>query len=210
MVRTLVTAALLLTAVASAAQTPAPVLTPSFDVVSVKESAPLPVSGGVTVRPGSPDPGGGAGAQDRASVTFFIASDCPISNAYAPAIATVCRSYAAKGVSCTLAYEDARIDAAGVSKHAGDYHLRGIPTTTDTSRALADRARVEITPTAVVSDSNGHVRYQGRIDNLYINIGRTRQVVTSHDLTDALDAVLAGKAVRQPHTEALGCYIERR
>lgn len=53
------------------------------------------------------------------------------------------------------------------------------------------------------------VRYRGRIDNLYINIGRTRQQVTSHDLTDALDAVLAGRPVKQPTTEALGCYIER-
>jgi len=31
--------------------------------------------------------------------------------------------------------------------------------------------------------------------------------VTSHDLRDALDAVLAGGKVPRPETEALGCFI---
>ena len=61
-----------------------------------------------------------------------------------------------------------------------------------------------ITPTAVVRDVRGNVRYRGRIDNLYINIGRTRQQVTSHDLTDALDAVLAGTPGPTREHEALG------
>ena len=146
----------------------------------------------------------------KAGVLFFVATDCPISNTYAPTMASVCRDYASKDVSCTLVYEDLRSDAAAVSKHAAEYGLRGIPAMIDASGTLANRTRVEITPTAVLTDAHGDVRYQGRIDNLYINIGRTRQVVTSHDLVDALDAVLAGKAVRQPYTEALGCYIERR
>lgn len=146
----------------------------------------------------------------RAGVLFFVSTDCPISNTYAPTMASVCREYAARNVSCTLVYEDLRSNATAVRQHAVEYQLGGIPATLDTSRALADRAKVEITPTAVVTDAHGEVRYQGRIDNRYINIGRTRQVVSSHDLIDALEAVLDGKAVRQPHTEALGCYIERR
>lgn len=146
---------------------------------------------------------------DKASAIFLIASDCPISNAYAPTIAAVCRDYATKGVSCTLAYEDSHIDATAVRKHAAEYNLTGIPTTIDATRRLADRAHAEITPTAIVVDGHGAIRYQGQIDNLYINIGRTRQQVTEHYLTDALDAVIAGKTVKQPKADALGCYIER-
>jgi hypothetical protein len=41
-----------------------------------------------------------------ASAIFFIATDCPISNWYAPTIQQVCRDYAARGVDCTLVYED--------------------------------------------------------------------------------------------------------
>jgi len=31
-----------------------------------------------------------------------------------------------------------------------------------------------------------------------------------HDLRDALDAVLAGKAVSNPVTQAIGCYIPEK
>jgi len=147
--------------------------------------------------------------QSRTTATFFIASDCPISNAYAPEISRICKAYAAKGVSCTLAYEDAKISSDVVTKHMADYGLLGMGSTWDASRKLADAAHVTITPTAVIADGRGRIRYQGRIDNLYINIGRTRQQVTSHDVTDALDAILAGKPVARPQTESLGCYIER-
>ena len=41
-----------------------------------------------------------------ASVIFFVATDCPISNWYAPTIQQVCREYSSRGVDCTLMYED--------------------------------------------------------------------------------------------------------
>jgi hypothetical protein len=147
--------------------------------------------------------------QARTTVTFFIASDCPISNAYAPEISRICKAYAAKGIACTLAYEDAKISSDAVTKHMAEYRLLGMGSTWDATRTLADAARVTMTPTAVIADGRGRIRYQGRIDDLYINIGRTRQQVTSHDVTDALDAILAGKPVAHPQTESLGCYIER-
>lgn len=64
-----------------------------------------------------------------------------------------------------------------------------------------------MTPETVVIDRSGAVRYRGRIDNFYVAFGRSRQVVTVHDLRDALDAVLAGKPVAAPDTEPVGCFI---
>jgi hypothetical protein len=58
-----------------------------------------------------------------------------------------------------------------------------------------------------VIDRGGAVRYRGRIDNFYVAFGRSRQVVTVHDLRDALDAVLAGKPVATPVTQPIGCFI---
>ena len=99
------------------------------------------------------------------------------------------------------------IDAGAVRKHMDAFAYRGIPATIDSSRALADRARATITPEAVVIDERGQIRYRGRIDNLYASLGKPRQQVTMHDLTDALDAVLSGKPVARPETEAIGCFI---
>jgi hypothetical protein len=71
----------------------------------------------------------------------------------------------------------------------------------------ATHAKASITPQAFVIDRSGEIRYRGRIDNLYAALGKTRQQVTSHDLRDALDAVLVGGKVPHPETEALGCFI---
>ena len=145
----------------------------------------------------------------KANVIVFVQSDCPISNSYAPEIQRICKVYAAHGVSCSLAYEDVRVDAAGVRKHMNDFAYRDVRATIDGSRSLADRAKATITPQAVVVDARGAIRYRGRIDNFYAALGKPRQHVTEHDLTDALDAILAGKPVPRPETEALGCFIAR-
>ena len=145
----------------------------------------------------------------KANVLLFVQTDCPISNSYAPEIQRICKAYESKGVSCSLAYENVRVDATTVRKHMNDFAYRGVTATIDTSRALADRARATITPEAVVVDARGAIRYRGRIDNFYASLGKPRQHVTEHDLTDALDAILAGKPVPKPETEAVGCFITR-
>jgi hypothetical protein len=80
----------------------------------------------------------------------------------------------------------------------------------DRDRTLAHRARASVTPEAVLIDSKGEIRYRGRIDNRYVDFGKPRRVVTTFDLRDALEAVLAGKSVAHPETTAVGCYIAPR
>ena len=148
-----------------------------------------------------------------ASVVFFVATDCPVSNSYAPEIRRVCRDYGPRGVECSLIYEDldthpsaAPLDQQ-VRTHLREYGYLGFTAVVDRDRVAATRAKASITPQAFVIDRSGEIRYRGRIDNLYAALGKTRQQVTSHDLRDALDAVLAGGKVPRPETEALGCFI---
>jgi hypothetical protein len=151
--------------------------------------------------------------QGKASAMFFIATDCPISNWYATTIQQVCREYASRGVDCTLMYEDvdlgktpAALDAA-VRAHLREYRYDSMTAAVDRTRVVAKRAKATITPQVVVVDRAGSIRYRGRIDNAYADLGKPRQHVTSHDLRVSLDAVLAGRSVPVPETEALGCYI---
>ena len=143
----------------------------------------------------------------KAGVLFFISSDCPISNSYAPEIQRLCGEYGTKNIGCSLVYEDVGIDASSMQKHLSEYRYAGIPAAIDSARKIANRARATVTPEAVVIDNQGQVRYRGRIDNFYADLGKPRQQVTAHDLRDALDAVLAGRRVPNPETKALGCYI---
>ena len=149
----------------------------------------------------------------RANVIFFIQTDCPVSNSYAPEIQRVCRDYASRGVGCTLMYEDvdtastsATLDAA-VRAHLREYRYAGIPAGVDRARIVARHVGATITPQAVVVDRSATVQYRGRIDNFYADVGRPRQQVTERDLRDALDAILAGKPAPKRETQPVGCHI---
>jgi len=144
-----------------------------------------------------------------ANVLMFIASDCPVSNGYAPEIQRICRDYRAKGVACSLVYEDVAIGTARVRAHRDEYRYTDIPAVIDADRAIATRAKATVTPQAVVVGPGGAVKYRGRIDNQYAALGKPRRVVTVHDLRDALDAVLARRPVANPETEAFGCFISK-
>ena len=148
-----------------------------------------------------------------ANVIFFVATDCPISNSYAPEIQRVCREYGPRGVGCSLIYEDVDSSTSGtrlddeVRKHLREYRYADIPAAVDRARTVAKRARASVTPQAVVIDRAGQIRYRGRIDNFYAALGKPRQQVTERDLRNALDAVLSGRPVPKIETEALGCFI---
>jgi hypothetical protein len=142
-----------------------------------------------------------------ANVLFFVASDCPISNGYAPEIQRLCAEFEGRGVRCTLLYEDIGIDRRSAQKHLEEYRYRGIPAAIDADRKIANYAKATVTPEAVVVDGKGEIRYRGRINNFYAALGKSHQQVTEHDLAEALNAVLTGKPVPNPETKALGCYI---
>ena len=134
-------------------------------------------------------------------------ADCPISNRYAPELDRLAATYASKQVSTLLVYEDPAIDAAKVKTHlASFYPKRPLPAIVDTDHSIAKAAGATITPTAVIYNSTGRA-YRGRIDDLYVSIGKMRREPTEATLRLALDAVLAGRPVATPETQAIGCYI---
>jgi len=150
------------------------------------------------------------GPAGAANVLVFVASDCPISNGYAPEVQRICRDYRAKGVACSLVYEDLSIDAVRVRAHRDAYGYKDFPAVIDGDGAIAKRAGATVTPQAVIVGPAGVVKYRGRIDNQYAALGKPRRVVTTHDVRDSLDALLAGRPISHPDTEAFGCFITRR
>lgn len=143
----------------------------------------------------------------KATVIIFTLPDCPIANAFAPEINRLVTDYSAKGVSFYLAHVDRDLIAADAHKHAKDFGIK-CPVLLDSQHALVKALGATRTPQAFLLDATGKTVYQGRINNLYADYGQRRQVVTQHDLRNALDALLAGKPVPQPVTEAIGCHIQ--
>jgi len=142
----------------------------------------------------------------RASVLFFITTDCPISNGYVPEMNRIAQDYASRGVRVYAVMADTAIPLAEVQKHAKEYGLK-FPVLLDPKQKLVRFTGASITPQAAVISPAGSAVYLGRIDNRVEGFGQQRLQATQHDLRDALDQVLAGKAVARPSTQAIGCSI---
>jgi thiol-disulfide isomerase/thioredoxin len=145
-------------------------------------------------------------AGKKAVVLLFIARDCPISNAYAPEIGRICARYTAQKVAFYLVYPDPDTSLAAAKQHAKEYGYT-CPVLLDPAHRLARKAGATVTPEAAVFAPGGKLLYRGRIDDLYLGFGRRRDHATRHDLRDALDAVLGGRPVPAPRTQAIGCFL---
>jgi len=145
----------------------------------------------------------------KAQVLFFLSTECPISRFYAPEIQRICDRYRNEVVACSLIYEDLPLEPAAVKQHLAEFGYHGLTAAIDQTGAIASQAGAVVTPQAIIIDKAGRVRYSGRIDNFYADLGKPRRQTTIHDLTDALDAVLAGRAVARPETNTVGCFISK-
>jgi len=144
--------------------------------------------------------------KSKAVVVFFVMTDCPLSTGYVPEMNRIRADYEKQGVAVFAAHSDPSVADAAVRKHADEFGYT-FPVLLDAKLAMARIAGATIVPQVAVLSPAGDVLYLGRIDNRVEDITRRRPVATEHELSDALDAVLAGKAPPQTRTRAVGCYI---
>jgi hypothetical protein len=143
--------------------------------------------------------------ETKATVLLFVTTDCPISNRYAPEVTRLFKSFASKGVSFWLIYPNPTESPQAIRDHLVSFGYP-IQALRDPAHALAKLVHATVTPEAVVV-AGGRIVYRGRIDDRYVELGVQRPAPSRRDLEDALAAVLAGKPVQFPTTQAVGCVI---
>ena len=144
-------------------------------------------------------------ANGRPDLILFLRSDCPIANRYAPEIARIGLRFGEQ-VDVWLVYVDPDETPAKIREHVADYRLPGTPLR-DPEQSLVARAAVEVTPEAALFDAQGQRTYRGRIDDTYVAYGKARAQPTSHELIDALVALLEGRAPAIAEAPAIGCPL---
>lgn len=143
----------------------------------------------------------------KAVVFLFTSTDCPISNRYAPEVRRLAAAFGPKGVLFRLVYPNPADQPSAVRDHMTDFAYVGATQAfRDPAHTLVKLVDATVTPEAAVF-AGGRIVYHGRIDDRYVDLGLERASPTTHDLADALTAVLAGKPVTHPVTQAVGCYI---
>jgi peroxiredoxin len=140
----------------------------------------------------------------KAVVLMFIATRCPVSNAYNERMAKLDADYRDKGVQFVGINSNKQEPSEEVAKHAGENGFQ-FPILKDPGNVIADRFGAQVTPEAYILDGKGVLRYHGYIDDDQ----HQKKEKRSEDLRAALDAVLSGKSIPVDRTKAFGCTIKR-
>jgi peroxiredoxin len=137
------------------------------------------------------------------AVVIFIATKCPVSNAYNDRMEKLAQDYKAKGINVIGINSNNTEPSAEVKSHAAEKHLT-FAILKDDGNKIADRLGATRTPEVYVLDAGMKLVYHGRIDN-----SQKVEAITSNDVREALDEMLAGKPVSKTGGAAFGCAIKR-
>lgn len=137
------------------------------------------------------------------TVVMFVATQCPVSNAYNERMKGLFKDYSSKGVKFLAINSNSTEPAAEVEAHAAQ-HGFPFPVYKDPGNAVADSFGAQVTPETFVIDKAGKILYHGSIDD-----SQNPSNIKMQGLRAALDSVLAGQTVAKAETKAFGCTIKR-
>ncbi|HEY0078152.1 MAG TPA: thioredoxin family protein [Pyrinomonadaceae bacterium] len=137
------------------------------------------------------------------TVLIFVSVQCPVSNAYNERMEKLAQEYKARGINVVGINSNATETTEAVAEHALEKGL-SFPILKDNGNKIADRLGALVTPEAYLLDASGKLVYRGRIDN-----SRNGDSITSSELRESIDALLAGKPIAKSEARAFGCSIKR-
>jgi peroxiredoxin len=138
-----------------------------------------------------------------AILILFIATECPVSNAYNSRMEALYEEYKDKDIAFLAINSNKAEDIVRIQEHANKNNL-SFTILKDEKNIIADIFDASFTPEAYVLNSDFEILYHGRIDN-----SRDISRVETRDLQQAIDEILSGKEVSNPETKAFGCTIKR-
>lgn len=140
----------------------------------------------------------------RAIVLMFVATQCPVSNAYNERYNKLYEDYKTKNVAFVGINSNKQESVDEIKEHATEHGFK-FPILKDINNVIADKLDAQRTPEIfVVNPATFEILYHGRIDD-----SQRESRIQSNDLRTALDEILAGKPVTVKETKAFGCTIKR-
>ncbi len=146
-------------------------------------------------------------ADRRALVMAFSCNHCPYVQAYEDRMVRMQRDYSVKGVTLVAINSNDDHDYPEDSfenmiRRAKDKGFN-FPYLRDETQDIARKYGAICTPHVFAFDVHRTLQYKGRIDD-----NRNAADVKTHDLTNALDAMLAGRKPSVQETRPFGCSVK--
>ena len=146
-------------------------------------------------------------ASAKVLVVVFTCNHCPYAQAAEPYLLDLARQYqpqvqfVAINANDVTEYPDdsfEKMQQRTVEKHYPFPYLQ------DESQDVAKAYQAQCTPDIYVFDQDRRLAYHGRINN----VRKTGDEATTHELQDALDALLTGELVDSNQKPSMGCSIK--
>jgi peroxiredoxin len=137
-------------------------------------------------------------------VLEFWSFKCPVALAYDDRMAVLQAQYRDRGVVFLAVSSNKNESPQEIKSNAENLKLP-FPVLLDQDGAVAEMVGATHTPSVVLLDGSGTIRYRGAIDNNK----RVNQSGRIAYLDAALSSLIAGQSVAQPETAVFGCSIRR-
>jgi len=146
-------------------------------------------------------------SQSQYKVFLFLLEDCKISQAYISEIKRIEKEFANDSIQFIAFFPNATSTEQSVVTFNKKYKLP-MPCKQDVQRMIADQNQISVLPEVVVINESLHQKlYQGRIDNLFVAIGKRRKKATEFDLKEVLQGIVNGQQLPYRKTAAIGCFL---
>jgi len=143
----------------------------------------------------------------QATVIVFCGTHWPMAQTYMPRLAAYSADCEMRRVDFVAINSNARESIEETAEHARALRVT-FPILKDPENRVADLLAAERLGEALVVDRHGRLRYRGAIDDQFSS-EPPRDEPSRNYLLDAIDAVVAGKAVSHEMTPVAGPPIER-
>jgi peroxiredoxin len=147
-------------------------------------------------------------ADKKILVVIFTCNHCPYVQGWESRLIAIQKDFVPKGVQLIginandeTKYPEDSFD--GMVKRAREQGFNFVYLR-DADQSVARAYDAACTPEIFVFDATRKLRYHGRVDDNY----KDPKAVTSHDLRNALEDLVAGRPVGVPKTHAMGCSIK--
>jgi peroxiredoxin len=136
-------------------------------------------------------------------VVMFWSAECPYVQPFNDRINDYVNSYNGKGITFWAINSNVTESTERVKEHSLE-HNYVFPVLKDDNSKVANLFEATRTPEVFVLNKDRKILYHGRIDdNSYA------EKVTTHDLKNSLDELVAGKDITTKTTKSFGCTIKR-
>jgi peroxiredoxin len=140
---------------------------------------------------------------EKGALLVWISPKCPYSRGYDERMQAVHRDYAGRGIRFIAINSNRNEPSEELKAYAAQ---KGWTFTIlkDEGNRVADFFGASVTPEAYLLDAGLVLRYHGRLD-----ANHEDPSLNSHELREAMDAMLAGQQIANTGKKAFGCTIKR-